>query len=84
MHVIAALLIGLIAGWLTGKLMRGRGYGLFADILLGLVGAVIGSRIFAAFGIVVSGELERLAMALVGAIVLVGVVHMFRNASAER
>ena len=84
MHVIGAILIGLIAGWLTGKLMRGRGYGVFADILLGLVGAVIGSRSFSAMGIGVDSEVEHLAMALVGAIVLVGVVHMFRGSAARR
>lgn len=84
MHIIGALIIGLIAGWLTGKLMRGRGYGLLADIVLGLVGAVIGGRIFEAAGIPVAGELERLAMALVGAIVLVGIVHIFRGSTAQR
>jgi uncharacterized membrane protein YeaQ/YmgE (transglycosylase-associated protein family) len=50
--VTGAIIIGLIAGWLTGKLMRGEGYGMLADILLGLVGAVIGSWIFSALGIV--------------------------------
>lgn len=84
MHIIGAILIGLIAGWLTGKLMRGRGYGLLADTVLGLVGAVIGSHIFDAMGIAVSGSIERLAMALVGAIVLVGIVHIFRGSTVAR
>ena len=56
--MIGAIIIGLIAGWLTGKLMKGRGYGIFADILLGLVGAVIGSWIFNAMGIVVYGRIK--------------------------
>ena len=81
--MIGAIIIGLIAGWLTGKLMKGEGYGMFADILLGLVGAVIGSRIFYALGIVVSGGLGFLAMATVGAIVLVSIVHLIRNPSAQ-
>lgn len=84
MHVIGAIIIGLIAGWLTGKLMRGEGYGLFADTLLGLVGAVIGNRIFDAFGIVAYGGIGHLAMALVGAIVLVGVVHLIRKPAPQR
>jgi uncharacterized membrane protein YeaQ/YmgE (transglycosylase-associated protein family) len=79
--VIGAIIIGLIAGWLTGKLMRGEGYGLFADILLGLVGAVIGSWIFNALGIVAYGRIGFLAMALVGAIVLVSIVHLIRSPS---
>ena len=79
--MIGAIIIGLIAGWLTGKLMRGEGYGMFADILLGLVGAVIGSWIFSALGIFVYGRIGFLAMALVGAIVLVGIVHLVRSPS---
>jgi len=82
--VIGAIIIGLIAGWLTGKLMKGEGYGMFVDILLGLVGAVIGSWIFNALGVVVSGGLGFLAMATVGAIVLVGIVHLIRSPSAQR
>jgi uncharacterized membrane protein YeaQ/YmgE (transglycosylase-associated protein family) len=82
--VLFAILIGLIAGWLTGKLMSGGGYGIFADILLGLVGAVIGSWIFNSLGIVVNGGIGYLAMATVGAVVLVGIVHLIRSPSSAR
>ena len=82
--MLFAILIGLIAGWLTGKLMSGGGYGIFADILLGLVGAVIGSWIFNSLGIVVNGGIGYLAMATVGAIVLVGIVHLVRSPSSAR
>jgi uncharacterized membrane protein YeaQ/YmgE (transglycosylase-associated protein family) len=82
--VLFAILIGLIAGWLTGKLMSGGGYGIFADILLGLVGAVIGSWIFNSLGILVNGGIGYLAMATVGAIVLVGLVHLIRSPSSAR
>ena len=81
--MLFAIVIGLVAGWLTGKLMSGGGYGMFADILLGLVGAVIGSWIFNSLGIVVSGGIGYLAMATVGAIVLVGIVHLIRSPSAQ-
>jgi uncharacterized membrane protein YeaQ/YmgE (transglycosylase-associated protein family) len=81
--VLFAIVIGLVAGWLTGKLMSGGGYGMFADILLGLVGAVIGSWIFNSLGIVVNGGIGYLAMATVGAIVLVGIVHLIRSPSAQ-
>jgi uncharacterized membrane protein YeaQ/YmgE (transglycosylase-associated protein family) len=81
--VLFAIIIGLIAGWLTGKLMSGGGYGMFADILLGLVGAVIGSWIFNSLGIVVNGGIGYLAMATVGAIVLVGIVHLVRSPSSQ-
>lgn len=81
--MIGAIIIGLIAGWLTGKLMRGEGYGFFADILLGLVGALIGSWIFNALGVVVYGRIGYLVMALVGAIVLVSIVHLIRSPAAQ-
>ena len=81
--MLYAIFIGLIAGWLTGKLMSGGGYGIFVDILLGLIGAVIGSWIFNSLGIVVNGGIGYLAMATVGAVVLVGIVHLIRGSSAQ-
>ncbi len=71
-----AVIIGLVAGWLAGKLMRGRGYGLLADIVLGLIGAIIGNWMFNRLGIETSGALGFLAMATVGAVVLVGAAHL--------
>ena len=82
--MLYAIIIGLIAGWLTGKLMSGGGYGILADILLGLIGAVIGSWIFNSLGIVVNGGIGYLAMATVGAVVLVGIVHLVRSPSSAR
>jgi uncharacterized membrane protein YeaQ/YmgE (transglycosylase-associated protein family) len=78
------LIAGLIAGWLTGKLMRGRGYGIFADIILGLVGAVIGQAIFAHLGVVVYGGIGFIAMAVVGALILVAIVHLIRGGDHYR
>ncbi|HEY2104784.1 MAG TPA: GlsB/YeaQ/YmgE family stress response membrane protein [Candidatus Binataceae bacterium] len=78
--MIGVLIIGLIAGWLAGKLMRGSGYGIIADVLLGLIGAVIGSWLFRQLGIVVVGSVGFLAMATIGALVLVGVAHLLREA----
>ena len=70
MHPLGAIIIGLIAGWIAGKLMRGRGYGIIADIVLGLIGAIIGNWIFTRLGIETSGRLGFLAMATVGAVLL--------------
>lgn len=79
--MIRLIVIGLVAGWLAGKLMRGSGFGLVIDILLGLIGAVIGGWIFDALGIGVYGPIGLLAMATVGAVVLVGVAHALRGAA---
>lgn len=80
-HLLGAIIIGLIAGWLAGKLMRGQGYGLFADIVLGLIGAVVGQWIFAQLGIIVYGRLGFLVMATIGAIILIGAAHILRGLS---
>jgi uncharacterized membrane protein YeaQ/YmgE (transglycosylase-associated protein family) len=79
--MIRVIVIGLIAGWITGKLMRGRGYGVLADTALGLIGAVIGGALFKSLGIAPAahpyGSLALLAMATVGAVILVGITHLF-------
>jgi uncharacterized membrane protein YeaQ/YmgE (transglycosylase-associated protein family) len=76
--IIGWLLIGLIAGWLAGKLARGRGYGCITDIVLGLIGSVLGGWIFTNLGIVHANTfLYSLAAATVGAVVLVSIVHLF-------
>lgn len=75
--LFAWILIGLIAGWLTGKVTRGRGFGCIANVLLGLVGAVIGGWIFSHLGIEAWGFIGSLAAAVVGAVVLVSIARMF-------
>ena len=72
------LVIGLLAGWLAGKIARGRGFGCIGDILLGLIGSVIGGWIFTKLGIVHENTfLFSLAAATVGAVVLVAIAHLF-------
>jgi len=77
--VLGWIVIGLIAGWLTGKVSRGSGFGLFANLFLGLVGAVVGGWIFDALGIYASGFIGSLAAATVGAVVLVSVARLFSS-----
>ena len=70
------ILIGLIAGWLAGKISRGEGYGCIADIVLGLVGSLLGGWIFTRLGIFGGGFLYSLAAATLGAVILVSIVHL--------
>lgn len=81
--ILAWLLLGLIAGWLAGKIARGRGYGCITDIILGLVGAVIGGWIFTRLGILGGGFLYSLAAATLGAVILVAIVHLFSGGPRE-
>lgn len=76
--LISWIIIGLIAGWLAGTIARGRGYGCVVNILLGMVGAVLGGWIFTKLNIYPTGGwLYSLAAATVGAIVLVAVARLF-------
>jgi len=78
------IVIGLIAGWLAGVVGRGRGFGCLADIILGLIGAVVGGWIFYKLGIRMGGVLGSLAAAFVGAVVLVAVARLFAGGHHDR
>ena len=75
--VLAWLFLGLVAGWLAGKLSRGRGYGCLTDIVLGLIGSFIGGWVFTKLGIFGGGFIYSLAAATLGAVILVAIVHLF-------
>jgi uncharacterized membrane protein YeaQ/YmgE (transglycosylase-associated protein family) len=75
--VIAWVIIGLIAGWLAGKVSRGRGFGCIANILIGLVGAVLGGWIFTKLGILGGGMIYSIAAATLGAVILVAIARLF-------
>jgi uncharacterized membrane protein YeaQ/YmgE (transglycosylase-associated protein family) len=79
--MLYAILVGLIAGWLAGQVMKGGGYGVIADILLGLVGGVIGGWLFGVLGIFPGGGLVgRVIVAFVGAVILVAISRALRRA----
>ncbi len=77
--VIGWVVIGLIAGWLTGKVTRGKGFGCLANVILGLIGAVLGGWIFSKLGIWGGGFLYSLAAATVGAVLLVSLARLFSD-----
>ena len=80
MGFLAWLLVGLIAGWLTGKIMRGEGYGFFVDILLGVAGAFIGGFIARHLGLDAQGGfLYSTLIALGGAIILVALIRLIKR-----
>jgi uncharacterized membrane protein YeaQ/YmgE (transglycosylase-associated protein family) len=76
--IIAWLIIGAVAGWLAGVLVKGGGFGLLADILIGIVGAVIGGWLAGVLGLAVGGGiLASILTATLGAIVLLVIVRAF-------
>jgi uncharacterized membrane protein YeaQ/YmgE (transglycosylase-associated protein family) len=74
--ILGWIVIGLIAGWLAGKISRGEGYGCITDIVLGLVGSLLGGWIFMRLGILGGGFIYSLAAATLGAVILVSIVHL--------
>jgi uncharacterized membrane protein YeaQ/YmgE (transglycosylase-associated protein family) len=74
------LIIGALAGWIAGQLMRGGGFGLLGNIVVGIIGAVIGGFLFGLVGISAGGFLGSLVTAVVGAGVLLFVVGLFKKA----
>jgi uncharacterized membrane protein YeaQ/YmgE (transglycosylase-associated protein family) len=77
--MIRVIIVGLVAGWLAGKLMRGYGYGAGADILLGLVGGIVGSILFGIVGLHASHAIGSITVSTIGAILLVAAARVMRD-----
>ena len=59
MHLIGFLIIGLVAGWLDGKIMKGHGFGLAGDLVIGVIGAILGGLLFNAVDLIVYGSYKE-------------------------
>ena len=79
--IIAWIIIGLVAGWLAGKVMSGGGFGIIGDLVIGLIGAFIGGFIVSLFTTKTFGLIGSIIVAFIGACVLVGIVHMIQGES---
>jgi len=73
------LLIGLVAGWLAGKIMKGRGFGLVGNLIVGVIGALLGGFLFRILGMTTTSLVGSLLTALVGAIVLLFIVGQLKK-----
>jgi uncharacterized membrane protein YeaQ/YmgE (transglycosylase-associated protein family) len=75
------IVVGLIAGWLAGKVMRGGGYGVLVDIVLGILGAIVGGWVFGLLHISIgNGLIGSILVAFVGAMLLVWVTRLLKKA----
>jgi uncharacterized membrane protein YeaQ/YmgE (transglycosylase-associated protein family) len=85
MHIIWFIVIGAIAGWLAGQFMKGKGFGLLGDIVVGVIGAFVGAYLFRAVGVEIGGGLiGSLIVAFFGAVVLLFVVRLFTSRRSGR
>ncbi len=77
MNILLWLIIGAVAGWLAGKLMKGGGFGLLRNMGLGIIGAVVGGFLFNLFGLESSNWVGSLVTATIGAIVVLALIRGF-------
>jgi uncharacterized membrane protein YeaQ/YmgE (transglycosylase-associated protein family) len=85
--LIGGIIIGLLAGWITGKLMKGSGYGIAGDLILGLVGSLVGGWLTSLlFGIdLTSGfNLTTLVFSVIGAVIVVAIFRLVTRHSLAR
>lgn len=77
--LIIFLIIGAVAGWLAGLLMKGRGFGLLGNIIVGIIGAILGGFLFGVLGIVAGGLIGSIVTATVGAVVLLFLISIIKK-----
>ncbi len=80
MSLLWFALIGLAAGWLAGRIMKGGGFGLVGDLIVGVVGALLGGFLFGLLGLQASNLIGSLIMATVGAMVLIALLRLINKA----
>jgi uncharacterized membrane protein YeaQ/YmgE (transglycosylase-associated protein family) len=81
MQFVWFALIGLVAGWLAGLIMKGGGFGVIGDIVVGILGAVLGGFLFSSLGLSSGGGLlGAIIVATIGAIVLIFIVRLVKRA----
>jgi uncharacterized membrane protein YeaQ/YmgE (transglycosylase-associated protein family) len=78
MQILWWIIVGLVAGWATGKIMKGAGYGVLMDIVIGIAGAIIGGFLMRTLGFVgQGGMIYTILVAIGGAVILTAVVRFF-------
>ena len=81
MEIIWFLIVGLVAGWLAGVLVKGGGYGLVGDMVVGILGALLGGYLFGSLGGAVGGGLlGSIVVATLGAVILIGILRLIKRA----
>ncbi|MFZ3217478.1 MAG: GlsB/YeaQ/YmgE family stress response membrane protein [Candidatus Acidiferrales bacterium] len=79
MGLVWEIIIGILAGFLAGKIVKGSGMGVLVDLIVGIVGSIIGGWVFGLLGLVAYGLIGRLVMATVGAILLLLLVRLIKK-----
>lgn len=81
MEFVWFIIVGLVAGWLAGVVMKGGGYGVVGDIVVGIVGALIGGWLFSKMGVSAGGGLVgAIIVAFIGAVILIFLLRLIKRA----
>lgn len=78
-HLLYFLLIGLVAGWLAGKFIKGQGFGLVGNLIVGVLGALLGGFLFRVIGFTTYGLLADIIVAFVGALLLLYLIPFIKK-----
>jgi uncharacterized membrane protein YeaQ/YmgE (transglycosylase-associated protein family) len=78
-YLVWVVLIGILAGWIAGRITKGSGFGILGDLVVGILGSLLGSFLFGLLGIVAYGLIGRLALAVIGAIVLLWLLRLIKK-----
>ncbi|MBP9773032.1 MAG: GlsB/YeaQ/YmgE family stress response membrane protein [Candidatus Peribacteraceae bacterium] len=81
MNIVLFLIIGMLAGWIAGEIMKGSGFGLIGNLIVGVLGALVGGFIFDMLNIGTYGLIGSLITSVVGAVVLLFLLNAFRSTS---
>ncbi|HKJ45095.1 MAG TPA: GlsB/YeaQ/YmgE family stress response membrane protein [Balneolales bacterium] len=76
--LIAFVIIGIISGWLAGKLTKGKGFGLAGDLVVGVIGALLGGFIFSIFGFHAFSIIGKIITSVVGAVIFLYIIRQFK------
>lgn len=78
-YLLWVIVIGILAGWIAGKIMRGSGFGLLGDLIVGVIGSLLGSFIFGLLGLGAYGLIGRLVVAVIGAVILLWLIRFIKR-----
>ena len=79
MNILIWIVSGIIAGWLAGVIVKGRGFGIIGDFIIGLIGGVLGGWLFSFLGIAATNWLGQILVAALGGVVLVLIIRTIRK-----
>jgi uncharacterized membrane protein YeaQ/YmgE (transglycosylase-associated protein family) len=79
MWLLWEILIGIVVGWLAGQIVKGRGMGVLVDLIVGIIGSLLGGWLFGIIGLAAYGLIAQLVMGVVGAVILLLLVRVIKK-----